>query len=63
MRETNYMIFSRETMKEIVEDYMNKKHNMKVKVEEFGQRKHHRATMYEAKFIPETHEGTNSHEE
>ena len=48
MRETNYLVFSRATMKEIVEDYVQRTHNMKVTVKEFGQKKYHNAAMYEA---------------
>ncbi len=53
MRGTNYMVFSRETMKEIVEDYVERKYNWKdVEIGEFQQRKIHNALMFEATLTP-----------
>ena len=54
MRGVNYMIFSPETMAEIVDDYVKEKMGLKnVKVESFSQRKHHNSRYFEAKLVDE----------
>lgn len=50
MRGVNYMVFSPESMAEIVEAYVKEKYNWnEVKVEHVIQKKHHNARMFEAK--------------
>ena len=47
------MVFSRETMKEIVEDYVKRTYGWdEVDVESFQQRKIHGAVMFETKLVP-----------
>ena len=55
MRGTNFMIFSRDTMKEIVEDYVRKNYNWAdITVESFQQRKHRNAAMFEVTLTQES---------
>jgi len=58
------MIFSRETMKEIVEDYVKKNYNWdEVQVESFVQRKVHNSLMFEATLTPGKNEQRNPADE
>lgn len=50
------MIFSRETMAEIVEKHVKENYDQTVKVDAFQQRKHHNVIMFEAKLSTETNE-------
>jgi len=62
MRDTNYMIFSRETIEEILEDYVKRNYGWNVSVK-FQQRKHHNVAMFEAKLSKEQNERDSSNEE
>ena len=62
MRGVNYMIFSRETIEEILEDYVDKKYGWKVNVK-FQQRKHHNVAMFEATLTPDGDEKRNPADE
>ena len=61
MRGTNYMIFSRESLEEIVEEYVNTKYGWDVKVK-LQQRKHHNVAMFEAALL-EKNERNSTDEE
>jgi len=58
MRGVNYMVFSRESIAEIVEDYVKKNYGWEaVKVEKFQQRKIHNVEMFEVTLSAEKNEG------
>ena len=57
MRGINYMVFTPESMAEIVEDYVRKNYGWdNVEVESVQQKKHHNARMFEAKLLTEKNE-------